>query len=448
MRSISEIRQEYRALIEKDLKNNRDGAIAMRENAEHSSLYFYGKLSYSTVHIPRIYTEIDIDRFRQIINTAYDIFAKVIRSYFSHADYRALFPFTGELEELILAPRGYDSLIPIFRADIFYNEETGDFGFCEINTDGTSGMDADRILAEIMIDNPAHQEMIRRYDFHSMELFDSWVNTFMQIYATYNGRIPHPNVAIVDFLDKATWREFQEYARSFQRAGINCEICDIRQLRFEEGTLFSPNGHVINAVYRRAVTADIMENIDDVRPFLRAVRENACFVAGHFCTQIIHHKWLFYVLHHPRTAAFLSPEEIDFIAAHVPKTLPFEKDAIDLGEVLAHKDRYILKPQDAYASAGVFAGVDCTREKWEEQARLVYDNGYICQEYWPQQVNENIDFAWGDGNWNPYINMTGLYAFNGEFAGIFSRLATNGGIIAAGHNQQAQPTYVVTEKGQ
>ena len=442
MKSIVEIRHEYRVLIEKDLKKNIDGAFAMKENIEHSPLYYNGKLKYRTVHIPRIYTRTDIDRFRQIVNTAYSIFTKVINFYFDHSDYRALFPFSRELEELILTPRGYDSLIPIFRADIFYNEETGDFGFCEINTDGTSGMNANKILEEIMIDNPAHQEMLRHYSFRTMELFDRWVDTFMRIYATYNKKVSLPNVAIVDFLDKANWREFQEFARSFQRAGLNCEICDIRKLRFERGKLFSPNGHVIDAIYRRAVTSDIMDNINDVRPFLQSVLENACFVAGHFCTQIIHHKWLFYVLHHPRTSTFLSPDETEFIRKHIPKTLPFEKDIVDLNEVLKHKERYILKPQDAYASTGVFAGVDFSSEKWEEQFRQVYNNGYICQEYWQPYVNENIDFAWGNGQWCPFINMTGLYAYDGEFIGNYSRLATDAGIIV----DQVQPTYIITEK--
>ncbi|BAL84557.1 hypothetical protein SELR_pSRC200230 (plasmid) [Selenomonas ruminantium subsp. lactilytica TAM6421] len=446
MKSTFEIRQEYFYLIEKYGDENKLAALAMKENIERSPLYYNGHLKYSTVHIPRIYTKVDLDRFQWIVGTAYGIFAKVIGAYFAHAGYRALFPFSQELEELILTPRGYDSIIPISRADIFYNEETGDFGFCEINTDGTSGMDANRILDEIMIDNPAHQEMIRRYRFETMELFDRWVGTFMRIYDTYEGKVSHPNVAIVDFMDKATWREFQEFARSFQKNGIDCEICDIRQLHFEDGKLYSSNGHVIDAIYRRAVTADIMDNLDDVRPFLQAVRENACFIAGHFCTQIIHHKWLFYILHHPETTKFLSPDETKFIEAHIPKTFPLEKDAIDLEEVINHKKRYILKPRDAYAASGVFAGVDYPQKKWEEQVRLVYDNGYICQEYWPQYVNQNIDFAWGKGKWCPYINMTGLYAYDGEFAGIFSRLATNGGIIATGHNEQAQPTYIVTDK--
>ena len=40
----------------------------------------------------------------------------------------------------------YDCNIPIARIDIFYDEETGGFKFCEFNTDGTSAMNEDREL--------------------------------------------------------------------------------------------------------------------------------------------------------------------------------------------------------------------------------------------------------------------------------------------------------------
>ena len=67
-------------------------------------------------------------------------------AYAKDEDYRRLFGFEPKLEELILREPTYDSPIPIARIDIFYNEETGDFKFCEFNTDGTSAMNEDREL--------------------------------------------------------------------------------------------------------------------------------------------------------------------------------------------------------------------------------------------------------------------------------------------------------------
>lgn len=440
------LREEYRALIDADPEANRRGAAAVKENMERSPMYFRGDYRSKTVQVPRIYTEETIARFREIVKTGYGIFEKVIREYLANADYRALFPFPEELEKLILIPNGYDSVLPVARFDIFYHEDTGEFYYCEINTDGTSGMNEDRWQDIFAIDNSAHQEMIRRYRFRTFEMFDSWVKCFMDLYASYENRVPDPNVAIIDFMEGGTVREFQEFARHFQKAGVNCEICDIRDLEWREGKLYSPAGHVIDAVYRRAVTADIMEHADEVQPFLQAVKERGCFVAGSFCTQIIHHKWLFHVLHLPRTMAFLTPEEQQYVKDHIPRTVPLDADWIPAEEVIRNRGKYILKPQDSYASSGVWAGVEFSDEEWEKKVRSVYGTGYICQDYCPQYAAENIDFAWGDGQWHSYITMAGLFVYNGEFAGVFARLAEGDGIIASHRNERTQAVYAVSER--
>lgn len=440
-----EIRREYRELIEGDREGNRRGALSLRDNMERSDLYFRDRFTSKTLQIPRIYTEETVEVFRQIVRETYEIFARVIEEYQSNEAYRKLFGFSKEAEELILLPRGYPSPLPIARFDIFYHEDTGKFWFCEINTDGSSGMNEDRLQDTFLIHNPAHQEMIRRYQFRTFELFDSWVQTFLRLYEGYEGRRSNPNVAIVDFLDRGTVREFEEFARRFQRAGVGCEVCDIRELTFRDGELRSPSGHRVDAVYRRAVTTDILKAMEEVRPFLTAVREGACFVAGSFCTQIIHHKRLFYVLRDPMTKKLLTPSQNAFVEEHIPRTVPFTAEFISAETVKAEKDRYILKPEDSYASQGVYAGKEYDKKEWEQHVEEAFENGYICQEYCPQHSTENIDFAWGDGKWHSYIDMAGLFSYDGNFAGVFSRAAEGDGIIASHRNERTQATYVVSE---
>ncbi|MBO7729374.1 MAG: hypothetical protein J6S31_00800, partial [Lachnospiraceae bacterium] len=74
------------------------------------------------------------------------------------------------------------------------------------------------------------------------------------------------------------------------------------------------------------------------------------------------------------------------------------------------------------------------------------ENGFICQDYCPQYSVENIDYAFGDGQWHSYITMAGLYVYNGEFAGVFARAAEGNGIIASHVNERTQPTYLVTDR--
>lgn len=438
-----EVYEAYRNHIKEHFEMNEKGALKMKELLNHSPLVWNGSLD-KTLQIPKVFDSETISDFRRIADITYKIFGKVVDEYRRNADYRALFPFSKELEELILLPRQYDGFLPIARFDLFYNEENGEFYFCEINTDGTAAMLRDLELGKALICNPAHQEIIRKYELKQFELFDSFIREFLGLYDTYPKKKKHPNIAIVDFLDNATLRDFEEFARRFQNAGYNCEICDIRSLRFEDGVLYSETGNSIDAIYRRAVTADVMARIDEVTSFLDAVRSDSVFMAGAFETQILHTKWLFYVLHREETKAILTEEENSFVETHIPQTTLLEKGMIDLDEVINNKDDYIIKPMDSYSSKGIYsAGKECSESEWRMLIEKLSGEGYICQQYCPQYETGNIDFAWGDGKWHSYINMPGLYVYNGTFAGILMRTCIAGEIIVAHENERTLPVFEV-----
>lgn len=442
MRLQDKVYETYKTHVNSHLEENRRGAMAFKEAVENSPLN-RGTLE-KTVHIPKVFDEETAEQFKEIVQTGCRIFGKVIREYREHEDYRRLFPFSKELEELILLPAQYDCLLPIARLDIFYHEDTREFQFCEINTDGTAAMFRDVELRKALIHNPAHRAVEQAFELEPFELFDSWVKTFLSIYETYPKKKEQPHVAIVDFLENATLQDFEEFERSFEKAGISCETCDITELEYKDKALYSPKGNRIDAIYRRAVTADIMANYDKVTAFLNAVREDAVFIAGSFATQLIHTKWLFYVLHLDRTKSFLTEEEQAFVETHVPLTVEFSPDYITLEEVFVRKNDYILKPMDAYASKGIYAsGREYSQEDWEKTAADLYGKGYICQQYCEQYLTDNIDFAWGDGEWHPYINMPGLYAYNGEFTGILMRMACEENIIVAHENERTAAVFLV-----
>ena len=439
-----EVFRTYKQEIETHKEENRAGANALKDNMFRSPLYFKDRYTSKTLQIPKVYSKETVEAFISICSMTHRIFEKVIREYLTHEDFRALFPFSKELEELILTPIGYEALLPMARFDIFYHEDTGEFYFCEINTDGTSAMIEDYYQGKLILDNPAHQAVIRKYRLSQFELFDSWVNTFLQLYSTYERKVERPNIAIIDFLDQGTYREFQEFCYRFQQAGCFAEICDIRSLSYRDGALYSDRGNRIDAIYRRAVTSDIMKHTLETAPLLRAVKEQKVFMAGSFTSQIIHNKWLFHILRLDRTKRILSDEENAFVEAHIPMTGRLGED-FPIDRVLENKDAYILKPLDSYGSNGIYAGVECSQEDWENAVKSLPKEEYLCQKYCPQYKTENIDFAWGDGEWHSYLNMAGLYVYNGVFAGVFSRQAEGNGIIASHRNERTVPTFVVSE---
>ncbi len=448
---VRKIRDDYRKYIDEHREEIEKGAALMKDDLDHSALLHRGEYTAMPLMIPRLYSQETKKVFEDIVEITYGILDKVIKEYMEHEDYRRLFPFSKELEELILLSEDAVSFLPLARFDVFYHEDTGEFSFCELNADGSSGMNADRLLDELMINNPAHQAMRYIYDFENMELFDSWVDEFLSLYEKWGvkkGMPEKPNIVITDFLDMGRLREFEEYARRFQRRGLNCEICDIREFDFKDGVLYSASAHKVDAIYRRAVTIDVMEHLKEADAFIKAVKSRKVFMAGDFCTQIAHNKWLFYLLHTERTRQILDEKERSFVKEHVPLTMPFDEKGLKemgltLKDVINDKDRYILKPQDGYAARGVKAGVETETGEWETFAEEVYGTEYICQEFAKQYASYNIDFMFDEGGWKDYIHMAGLFSYNGKFAGVIARSAPAGGIIDFHRNERRQPTYFV-----
>ncbi|MCR5686933.1 MAG: hypothetical protein K6G58_02770 [Lachnospiraceae bacterium] len=443
MRLYAEVNEFYKNHIKEHPEASSQGAARMRKAAKYSSLYWDDK-DRKGLYIPKIYDGQTVEDFKRICALTHSICSKVIREFKAHEDFRALYDFPEELLELIMLPAPYEGCLPIARFDIFYNEETGDFKFCELNTDGCAAMMRDLEFSRLLAENPAHTAALRKYDIESFELFDTWVKEFLELYRTYPKHVENPHVVITDYLEDGTVPDFEEFARHFGKAGVSCEIVDVEDLLYTDGALYAPSGLKVDAIYRRAVTTDVIKFLDRSRTLVDAVKDDAVFIAGAFDTEIVHTKWLFYILHLDRTKKILTDEEREFVEKHVPFTAEFSEGHISLEEVLANKDRYILKPMDSYASKGIYAaGHEYSQADWEKTAKELYGTGYICQEFcWPYQ-SENFELDWEDGKSRMYGNMPGLYTYRGRFAGVFLRLAEGSNIIVPFENERTLPALWV-----
>ncbi|MCL2881634.1 MAG: circularly permuted type 2 ATP-grasp protein [Coriobacteriia bacterium] len=436
MKSAPELHAEYKEIVcSLPGLDSAGQLVAARAMASSTAIYHGEVINFA--YLPKLYPPSVIEQFSDIVSTLYDILAKVITRYKADSHYRALFGFDERLEELILLDPGYESPIPIMRADIFYQANSGAFKFCELNTDGASAMNEDRELCAALAKTPAFQLMLKRgYELQPFELFDSWVEAFLKTYQDWSlRRGSHdalPRAAIVDFQEEATTAEQEEFARRFRARGVDCEVIDIRTLQWNGQQLRTTDGQPVDALYRRAVTTDIMAHYDEVPDFLAAARAGAVCLVGGFQTQVAHAKIIFEVLHRPETHALLTPEEAAFVADHVPATWRLQNDTVDLNDVLASKDRWIIKPLDLYAARGVVAGRGVSQAEWEQTIREKIDTGYIIQEYVEQYRATNIRNVYSlpiggqpqqlcEPQLEPFQDLTGLYMYNGDLAGVYSR---------------------------
>jgi len=275
-----------------------------------------------------------------------------------------------------------------------------------------------------------------------------------------------PTVAIVDFLDKATMGEFVAFKNAFMARGIDCVIADITTLKYKNGTLYTKNGLKIDAVYRRAVTSDCLDNLDKITDFLTAYKEKAVCVIGGFKTQVIHDKILFAILHSDKAKAILTSAENDFIKKHIPFTtalvkgrrsdlklavgagidrppsqthaLETTKDICYFSTALKNKDKWLIKPKSLYGSIGVEAGIDHTPENWQKLLEYNLDKDFILQEFCVPYKSKNcfVDKK-GKLQVHNYNNTTGLYLYGGQLKGFYSRQMKNNTTTTANEGRVA-----------
>ncbi len=449
-KSLKQLNEQYKSLIDADREADYVSAREAFDYIQNSTAKYHGRC-VRTLYIPKIFREKDIALFEKAVEDLYGIFDKVMRAYREDETYRKLFGFDEKLEQLILREKRYTCNIPIARIDIFYNEETGDFKFCEFNTDGSSAMNEDRELNNALRLTKAFKQFAQTEKVRTLELFDSWVEEFLKIYAEFAqsmgrnsfGKNGLPNVAIVDFMENATEQEFKIFADSFKKRGVNAQICEIRNLKYKDGVLYTEDDMPVDAIYRRAVTSDIMKHYEEIPDFLQAVLEEKVCLVGEFRTQIAHNKILFKILHDAKTQVFLTEEEKAYVKAHVPYTVNLEEGAFPYEEVINNKNNWIIKPEDSYGSKGVYAGVEYSDEEWKEKVDSSIGNHYLLQEFCMPYETDNLDLMQEkDAPYRPYSNLTGMFVYNGTFKGIYSRISKSE-IISTQYSEMAIPTIVV-----
>lgn len=433
MSQDSSYTREYFSIIDQ-----LDGDIESRREA-----YRYMMGSTAIVHhqvvassfVPRLFGKEAFDAMREASEQAHRILCKVMQRYLDDPDYRRAFNFDKRLEELILLPRGYDSLLPFARVDTFLNEDDLTLKFCEFNGDGSAGMNENREITNSIKDSRSFLTFAQSHKVSGCDLFEPWVSRFLQIYDTYEHKVASPRIAICDYLENGVVDEFHVYSKLFKEAGVDCTVADVRSLRFDGTLLKDSDGKRIDAIWRRSVTNDVMDHWSDSQDLINAVRAEKVALIGSFAGHIVHDKQIFQVLFKPQTQEFLTAEETSFIEQTVPMTSFLDSSEVNLEQIIQNKDSWIIKPTDHYGADNVYAGSETTQEEWESLIERFADGhaGYpfIVQRYCKPFRTETLPPDVGiseepDGaiSSDPvlYNNMNGLYLFDGHFQGVFSRL--------------------------
>ncbi len=429
-------RAEYIDII-RELDGDVEGRKAALDYIEKSDVWVHGQPA-PFPYVPYLFNADDRKYIFGQCEMIHRILCKVIRKYLDDPSYREIFHFPEEVKRLILLPCGYDQLLPMGRFDLFLDEEKLSYKFCEFNTDGSGAMSRDNMIARALMQGEAFKRFSERHDVEIFELFDSWVEAFMRIYRSDANAHENPTVAITDFKESGVFSDFNRFIEAFKRAGIACRFVDVREFVFDGEHLIDPSDNtVIDAIYRRSVTSEILQHPGECEAFINAVEAQAVCLIGHFRTTVVHSKEVNIALFEDATRAFLTPEECAFVDKHVPRTYRLNSDscAFDLEDIKANRRAWIIKPADDYGAHGVYPGVDFDQDAWERIVDEHLDAGFIVQEFYQPPyvhiVNTAIDEA-DPCRAEKWQSMPGVYMYDGKPAGFYCRLG-NEGVIAIDH---------------
>lgn len=368
---------------------------------------------------PLLISNKDEEAFKRIAKETMSIVKKVTEKYVEDESYRKLFGYDDFVEKLILHEPGYDMPVTMARFDVFYNGYE-DFGFCEINTDGTSAMLEDYAIASLLLESKIFEDL--NWNFSRYELFDTWVKKIISLYSEIKGERPK-TVLIADFNDTGTPDEFLMFKEHFENNGVKCIIEDISNLDYnEDKNRLIAKGEEIDLVYRRVVMSDLVRRKDDSKAFIEAYLNDAAVYVGSFRSQVVHNKVFFSVAHMDETKEFLTDEENKFVKKHIPFTARFEGDEAFFNEIVKNKDKYIFKPTDLNAARGVYTGRSMSEGEFIKTAKENFNTDYIYQEF---VTPKELPFLKLDGDKFSLIkrrNMIGLFCYMEEFSGVYARM--------------------------
>lgn len=433
MASNADYTREYFDIIE-SLDGDIPGRRAAFDYLQASTAIVHHRVVAAT-YVPRLFDAHTYRTMKETAETSHRILCKVMAHYLDDPDYRRVFSFDPRLEELILLPRGYDSLLPFARVDTFLNETDFRVKFCEFNADGSSGMNENREITASVASSPTFTEFAMRHDVAACELFETWVEAFLNIYATYEHRVENPRIAICDYLENAVIDEFRVFCELFGRHGVECVVADVRDLTFDGDVLRDGEGGRIDAIWRRCVTNDVIDHWDESQQLIDAVRAERVALIGSFAGHIVHDKQIFRALFDKRTIAFLDADEVSFIENTVPLTAFLDSDYVNIAQIRANRQEWIIKPTDHYGADDVYAGCAVSQETWEQLIDRFANSAagfpFIVQRYIRPYKTETLppDTCINDQSDDdvpfapePYNNLNGLYIYDGRFVGVFSRL--------------------------
>lgn len=383
---------------------------------------------------PFFLTTAEEARVRTVVETLWLLGERVARVAMERPALLADLALSNDEIRLARIDPGYQTASTAARADAFILPES--LQFAEYNAESPAGPAYSEGLAMLFAELPLMQQFRDGIDARWYRPVAALLAALVASYREWGGTAVAPQIAIVDWREVPTYSEFELLRDAFVAAGVPTIICDPRELVFDHDRLVA-NGVAIDLVYRRVLINDILAREQDCRALLDAYAARAVCVANTLRCKIPHKKAFFAVLTDERHVQLFSADEQAMIRRHIPWTALVQErrvmrdgTSIDLVPYLrAHRERFVIKPNDEYGGTGVTLGWETSAADWDAAiARAIAERtrGWVAQE--KIAVRREL-FPVCDAGTVAMRDMLvdfAPYVFRGKLAGFLTRLSATG----------------------
>src|SRR5688572_13138578 len=414
---------------------------------------FFGDRPLCTVLRPRFMSPGQYRLLQRRAAALMGAFRRAHQAAVADSSIRAQFRLTSWEEKLVLEDPGFPWPSPVSRLDAFFAGDDG-LRFTEYNAETPAGPSFNDVLTEVFYALPAMREFVKRWDVRPIPARHNVLHALLEAYEAWSGRRASPRIAVLDWLDVPTRREFTLFQEYAERQGVQCVVVDPRNAEFRGGRL-TFDGAPVDLIYKRVLISELIERGGTDHPVVRAVRERAVCMVNPFACKILHKKASLAVLTDERNAALFTPQEREVVAANVPWTRVVEErrtthdgTAIDLVEfIVEHKEQLVLKPNDEYGGKGIVLGWEVDDAAWGEALRTALCEPYIVQERvslpsepYPSVVDGRLVVA-------DRMLDTAPYVVYGQYVdGCLTRLSTAALLNVTAGGGSSVPTLLVEKR--
>jgi hypothetical protein len=268
------------------------------------------------------------------------------------------------------------------------------------------------------------------------------------------GGIDTPSVAIIDWEDVITRRDFELCANYLRDMKIPVIITDPRKLEYRGGRLYHGET-LITLVYRRVLLHELLDRREECTDLLDAYRDGAVCIVNSPRSKLLHKKTVFAMLSDDALGLPMSDHEREVVEETVPWTrivcagsTHFDGRQTDLPSLLEREpDRFALKPADDYGGRGVVLGWTTSGEEWHGAIERALQLPYVVQErvdvpqaefpVWDERGLRRVSLA---------VDSDPLL-FRGQMRGIVTRISETALLNVSAGAGSAVPTFVFHREG-